>query len=124
MLQSERGGSLYLVSKRIIDIIGAFIGLVITLPLFLVISILYLFGTNKGPVFFSQERIGKGGVIFKIYKFRSMIVKAEQVLQNDKILFEKYVQNNYKLNPEEDPRITRVGRFLRQTSLDELPQLI
>ncbi|MEC1072276.1 sugar transferase, partial [Priestia megaterium] len=115
---------LYLVTKRAIDIIGALAGLVLTAPIFILISLLYLFGDNKGPVFFGQSRVGKNGKMFKMYKFRSMIVNAEQVLRNDKALYKKYLENNYKLEPEEDPRITNIGRFLRKTSLDELPQLI
>ncbi|MGN7228732.1 sugar transferase [Priestia megaterium] len=110
--------------KRTIDIVGASAGLILTLPIFILISILYLFGENKGPVFFGQNRIGKNGKGFKMYKFRSMIVNAEQVLKNDKKLYAKYLENSYKLEPEEDPRITKIGRFLRKTSLDELPQLI
>ncbi|WP_254177303.1 sugar transferase [Priestia megaterium] len=110
--------------KRTIDIVGALIGITLTLPIFMLISILYLFGENKGPVFFRQKRIGKNGKIFKMYKFRSMIVNAEQVLKSDKKLYAKYLENSYKLEPEEDPRITKIGRFLRKTSLDELPQLI
>lgn len=114
----------YYMMKRTIDILGASAGLILTLPVFVLISILYLFGENKGPVFFGQNRIGKNGKIFKMYKFRSMIVNAEQVLKNDKKLYVKYLENSYKLEPEEDPRITKIGRFLRKTSLDELPQLI
>jgi len=115
---------LYLVTKRTIDIIGALAGLMLTAPIFILISLLYLFGDNKGPIFFGQSRVGQNGKIFKMYKFRSMIVNAEQVLKNDKALYKKYLENNYKLEPEEDPRITNIGRFLRKTSLDELPQLI
>ena len=114
----------YYMMKRTIDIVGASAGLILTLPIFILISILYLFGENKGPVFFGQNRIGKNGKSFKMYKFRSMIVNAEQVLKNDKKLYAKYLENSYKLEPEEDPRITKIGRFLRKTSLDELPQLI
>ncbi|KZB91134.1 multidrug MFS transporter [Bacillus sp. VT 712] len=122
---SQRGRTaFYLFSKRIVDILGAVIALVITLPVFLLISLLYLFGNNKGPVFFSQKRIGKYGKEFKMYKFRSMIVNAEEVLKKDKSLYKKYIQNSYKLEAHEDPRITKVGKFLRVTSLDELPQLI
>jgi exopolysaccharide production protein ExoY len=114
----------YLIVKRIFDILGALTGLLITAPVFLLISILYLFGTNKGPVFFSQNRVGQNGKLFKMYKFRSMIVNAEQVLKNDTALYKKYLENSYKLEPEEDPRITKLGRFIRKTSIDELPQLI
>ena len=116
--------SFYLLTKRVVDIIGAFIGLLLTFPIFVLISVLYLFGENKGPIFFGQSRIGRDGKIFKMYKFRSMIVNAEAVLKNDKALYKKYLENNYKLEPEEDPRITKIGSFLRKTSLDELPQLI
>ncbi|MED4925998.1 sugar transferase [Anoxybacillus geothermalis] len=106
------------------DIVGAIIGLVLTSPLFLIISIFYLFGESKGPIFFKQVRVGKNGKRFYIYKFRSMIVNAEEKLKADKELYEKYLRNNYKLEPHEDPRITNLGRFLRKTSLDEIPQLI
>lgn len=116
--------NMYLFIKRGIDILGASIGLLIASPFFIVISLMYLFGENKGPVIFRQTRIGEGGNEFKIYKFRSMVVNAEEKLKANEILFKKYVENSYKLEPEEDPRITKTGRFLRKTSLDELPQLI
>ncbi|MCA1065340.1 sugar transferase [Rossellomorea sp. AcN35-11] len=106
------------------DIIGAVVGLVIVIPLFLLISILYVSGESKGPVIFKQSRIGKNGKEFKIYKFRSMVLNAEEKLRSNKQLYDKYIQNNYKLEPNEDPRITNLGRFLRKTSLDEIPQLI
>ncbi|MFT8872959.1 MAG: sugar transferase [Sporolactobacillus sp.] len=114
----------YLFFKRLIDIVGAVAGLVLSSPLFLAISVLYLFGHNKGPIFFKQVRTGQNGKPFCIYKFRSMVVNAEEQLKSNVILYEKYLNNSYKLEPAEDPRITRVGRFLRKTSLDELPQLI
>lgn len=116
--------SIYNTTKRILDIIGAAFGLILSVPIFLIICALYLFGENKGPIIFSQARIGQYGETFKIYKFRSMVVDAEQVLKSNKALYKKYIENNYKLDPEEDPRITKVGRFLRKTSLDEIPQLI
>lgn len=120
----EDTSKLYAITKRTIDIVGAIIGLVLTSPLFLIISIFYLFGGSKGSIFFKQVRVGKNGKRFYIYKFRSMIVNAEEKLKADKELYEKYVRNNYKLEPHEDPRITNLGRFLRKTSLDEIPQLI
>lgn len=110
--------------KRMFDIVCASIGLLLTSPFFLLISIFYLFGENKGPIFFRHTRIGMYGKEIQILKFRSMIVNAEQVLKKDEKLYKKYLENSYKLEPEEDPRITRVGRFLRKTSLDELPQLL
>ena len=69
-------------------------------------------------------RIGKNGNKFYIRKFRSMVVDAEGKLKANEVLYKKYIENNYKLEPDEDPRITKIGRFLRETSLDELPQLI
>ncbi|WP_186003973.1 sugar transferase [Parageobacillus genomosp. 1] len=120
----EDTSKLYAITKRTIDIIGAIIGLILTSPLFFIISIFYLFGDSKGPIFFKQVRVGKNGKRFYIYKFRSMIVNAEEKLKADKELYEKYLRNNYKLEPHEDPRITNLGRFLRKTSLDEIPQLI
>jgi lipopolysaccharide/colanic/teichoic acid biosynthesis glycosyltransferase len=120
----ENTSKLYAITKRTIDIVGAIIGLVLTSPLFLIISIFYLFGDSKGPIFFKQVRVGKNGKKFYIYKFRSMIVNAEEKLKADKELYEKYLRNNYKLEPHEDPRITKLGRLLRKTSLDEIPQLI
>lgn len=108
--------------KRGLDIFGAVVCLILSAPLFGIISLFYLFGSMKGPVFFRQERTGLGGRTFIIYKFRSMTVNAEDQLKTNKVLYYKYIQNNYKL--EDDPRVTKVGRFLRKTSLDELPQLI
>ncbi|MEJ9114299.1 sugar transferase [Bacillus paramobilis] len=120
----KQAGALYIFSKRCMDILGAIIGLIIFSPLFILIPIMYMRGEAKGPVFFKQVRIGKDGKEFYIYKFRSMVVDAEGKLKKNEILYKKYVENNYKLEPEEDPRITGIGRFLRKTSLDELPQFI
>jgi exopolysaccharide production protein ExoY len=120
----EDTSKIYVLTKRTMDIIGAIIGLILTSPLFLFISIFYLFGDSKGPIFFKQVRVGKNGKRFRIYKFRSMIVNAEEKLKANKELYQKYLKNNYKLEPHEDPRITNLGRFLRKTSLDEIPQLI
>lgn len=114
----------YAFLKRVMDIIGAIAGIIITLPILLVFSLIYKIGSNKGPMFFKQKRIGKAGEEFYIYKFRSMIVDAEKRLKEDKALYEKYVANNFKLEQDEDPRITNFGRFIRKTSLDELPQFI
>jgi exopolysaccharide production protein ExoY len=111
-------------TKRIIDILGSVIGIILTLPIFILILGFYLFGSNKGPILFKQTRIGKNGKKFYIYKFRSMIINAEEKLKTNKSLYEKYIRNNFKLEPEEDPRITQFGQFLRKTSLDELPQFI
>lgn len=114
----------YLVIKRGIDIIVSILGLLIISPVFVLISIMYMFGDSKGSLFFKQKRYGKNGKMFSIYKFRSMVVNADEKLKENRELYEKYIKNNYKLEQDEDPRITNLGRFLRKTSLDELPQLI
>lgn len=113
---------LFLFMKRMIDIMGAIVGIFITLPFILFFSVIYQFGENKGPMFFKQERIGKNGRIINIYKFRSMVIDAEKKLEDNQVLYKKYLQNNFKLEPNEDPRITRFGLFIRKTSIDELPQ--
>nr|WP_243839555.1 sugar transferase [Shouchella lehensis] len=114
----------YIFAKRSIDIIGALVMSLLILPAVLFILMLYLFESKKGPVLFKQERAGKHGEMFNIYKFRSMAIDAEDRLKREPSLYQKYVDNNYKLEPHEDPRITKLGAFLRKTSLDELPQII
>ncbi|EST12664.1 sugar transferase [Sporolactobacillus laevolacticus] len=114
----------YFFIKRTMDLIGAIIGLILSSPIFFIIAIFYLFGNQRGPMFFKQKRTGLHGKMFYIYKFRSMVVNAEEKLKMNENLYHKYIENNYKLEPGEDPRITKIGHFLRKTSLDELPQLI
>ena len=113
--------SVYLFLKRTLDIILSSIALIIFLPIFLLL-ILIIRLDSKGPALFGHKRIGKNGKEISVYKFRSMVINAQEVLENftpeQKAEFEK----NFKL--ENDPRITRVGNFLRKTSLDELPQLV
>jgi undecaprenyl phosphate N,N'-diacetylbacillosamine 1-phosphate transferase len=96
--------------KRLIDFIGSLVGLIIISPILIIIAI-SIKVTSKGPVFFKQERIGRKGVIFKIIKFRTMIVNAEKI------------GDGLTVRSEKDIRITKIGRMLRATSLDELPQL-
>ena len=110
----------YIVSKRIIDIIGSLAGLILLSPLFLIVAILIKLEDPKGKVFFYQERNGKYPATFKMYKFRSMVHNAEELLEN---LMEKNEQTGPVFKIKEDPRITRVGKFIRKTSIDELPQL-
>lgn len=111
---------IYIFLKRLIDLFGSVIGLIVLSPIFLVVSLLIKF-ESKGPVIFSQDRIGKEGKVFKMYKFRSMVVNAEE-------LKEKLKEQNEMSGPmfkmKEDPRVTRIGKFIRKTSIDELPQLI
>ena len=120
----KRVSKKYLFLKRCMDITLAILALIIFTPAFLGISILYLFGESKGPLLFKQQRYGKKGNLFFIYKFRTMITNADEKLRDNIFLYDKYIKNNYKLEQNEDPRITSIGRFLRKTSLDELPQLI
>jgi len=118
----KQPSNVYRIIKRFIDILGSVVGLLLTIPVFLVLFFCYRFGDNKGPMFFKQKRIGKNGKEFYIYKFRSMVMDAEEKLKGNQVLYAKYIQNDYKLEPSEDPRITKLGAFIRKTSLDELPQ--
>lgn len=106
--------------KRTVDIIGSLFGLVILSPLLLIISIAIKLD-SKGPIFFSQERVGRNEEIFKMYKFRSMVVNAEELKET---LLEKNEMSGPMFKMKEDPRITKVGKFIRKTSIDELPQLL
>jgi len=111
------------VIKRILDRVGATVGLILTTPLFLTIAALIKLD-SRGPVFFRQERMGEEGRIFTVLKFRTMYTDAEaklqEILESDPELKAQY-ERYHKL--QEDPRVTRVGRWLRRMSLDELPQL-
>lgn len=115
----ENRKRIYEISKRAIDIIGAGSGLLLLSPVIAIVACAVKF-TSKGPVFFSQKRVGKNGELFDMYKFRSMVVNAEE-------LKEKLAHQNEMSGPmfkmKDDPRVTKVGRFIRKTSLDELPQL-
>ncbi|WP_235973543.1 sugar transferase [Peribacillus faecalis] len=111
----------YVVAKRTIDIIGSLAGMIILFPLFLLIAICIKLESLKDPVIFSQLRVGKNGKCFKIYKFRSMVVDAEDRLTE---LLHKNEVKGAMFKIKEDPRITKVGKFIRRTSIDELPQLI
>lgn len=115
----------FLVVKRIFDIVSGIVGTcVLFLPAAILIFIIYKLKGYSGSIFFKQERLGLNGKKFKIIKFRSMIENAEEVLRSNKVLYRKYVENSYKLAPEEDPRLTTIGAFIRKTSIDELPQFI
>lgn len=115
----------YKILKRIIDIIGALFGIVMLVPMTIGIYIANLIAGDNGPIFYSQNRIGKDGKIFKMYKFRSMVVGADEKL-------EQYLRENeearkeYKINKKlkDDPRVTKIGKFIRKTSIDEFPQFI
>lgn len=108
-------------SKRALDIIGSCVALVVLLPAFILTAIA-IYVTNPGPVIFRQVRVGAGGKPFRILKFRSMRRDAEEILHADPELHQRYLDNGHKLNVDEDLRVTRIGRFLRRSSLDEIPQ--
>lgn len=111
---------IYLFIKRLMDIVGASIGIIITAPIMLVVATLVKLEDPKGPILFSQMRNGEYPKTFKMYKFRSMYVDAEERLEE---LMHLNEQSGPAFKIKEDPRITKVGRFIRKTSLDELPQL-
>ena len=110
---------IYLFIKRFIDIVGALVGLIFLSPLLVIIGVLIKI-ESKGPIIFSQDRIGKNGKVFRMYKLRSMVENAE-------LLKKKLIKENEMSGPmfkiKDDPRVTKVGKFIRKTSIDELPQL-
>lgn len=119
ILQKE--ASLYLFAKRVVDILCSLIGLVLLSPLLLAVTVAIKL-SSKGNVIYKQKRVGFGGSAFTIYKFRTMVIGAEKLEQFlSQEMLELY-NTNRKLN--KDPRITKIGEFLRKTSIDELPQLL
>lgn len=119
ILYREKKYDFYTVVKRLIDILGSLVGLILLSPIFFIVAILIKID-SKGSVIFSQNRIGKDGKIFEMYKFRSMVVNAEE-------LKKKFLKQNEMSGPmfkiKDDPRVTKIGKFIRKTSIDELPQL-
>lgn len=111
----------YIISKRVIDIICSLLGLIIFMPFFFIIVILIRLEDRNGPAMFKQIRVGKDGKQFYIYKFRSMVMEAEKLKVS---LLHQNEATGPVFKMKDDPRVTRVGRFLRKTSLDELPQLV
>lgn len=111
--------------KRLIDILGGIFGTFVLIPLTIGIAIANLICKDNGPIFYSQYRMGKNGKLFKMYKYRSMVVGADEKLK-------KYLEENEEARKEykkykklkHDPRVTKVGEFIRKTSLDEFPQFI
>ncbi|MDT8716164.1 sugar transferase [Clostridium sp. 19966] len=107
--------------KRFLDIFGSLVGIVILVPTYIIFGIIIKLD-SPGPIIFRHKRIGQGGKEIKVFKFRTMVQNADQVLNNlSKEQKEEY-KENFKL--DNDPRITKVGKFLRETSIDELPQFI
>ena len=116
---------MYRFIKRFFDISVSLVGIIFLIPITIVIKIIYMCTGDFHSIFFSQNRIGKDGKEFKFHKFRSMVPNADEILfkllKEDKELAKEY-QINKKL--KNDPRITKVGKFIRKTSIDELPQII
>lgn len=115
-----RKGIIYLFFKRAMDIVGSAIGLILLSPLFILVALAIKIEDPKGKVFFAQQRCGKDNKSFPMYKFRSMVSNAEELLEE---LMEQNEMDGPVFKIKEDPRITKVGKFIRKTSIDELPQL-
>lgn len=115
---------IYLPFKRLFDILFGIIGVILTIPFILVIKISYILNKDYSSIFFTHKRIGKNGKEFKMYKFRTMVPNAEELLKE--MLKNKKYLNEWKEYHkfENDPRITKVGKIFRKLSLDELPQFI
>lgn len=110
----------YGICKRLLDIVCSLAGLLLVSPVFLATAIAIKLEDPRGAVFFAQQRVGKAGRSFKMYKFRSMVSNAEALLP---ALLARNEASGAMFKMKEDPRVTRIGRFIRRTSLDELPQL-
>lgn len=112
---------LYSVTKKSMDLILSFIGLILLIPVFLILAILVKLD-SKGPVFYAHTRKGKNRSDIKIYKFRTMYSNSDEIFDSFSDEQKEEYYKNFKL--DNDPRVTKVGDFLRRTSLDEIPQLI
>lgn len=112
---------MYLYFKRVLDILLSLIGLVVLSPLLIIVAAIIKIEDPKGSIFFVQERIGQNGNKFKMYKFRSMVLNAESQLEH---LIADNEINGAMFKLKQDPRVTKIGKVIRSTSIDELPQLI
>lgn len=119
-LSNNREYSIYNFIKRVLDILCSLVGLLILSPILVIVAILIKVD-SKGPILFSQKRVGLNGHTFKMYKFRSMVIDAEELKNR---LHEQNEMSGPMFKIKNDPRITKIGRFIRKTSIDELPQLI
>ena len=113
-------GPIYLFFKRAMDIIGSLCGIILLSPLLIIVALAIKIEDPKGSIFFSQQRCGKDNKLFPMYKFRSMVSNAEELLEE---LMEHNEMDGPVFKIKDDPRITWVGKFIRKTSIDELPQL-
>lgn len=116
----NKDSKVYLIFKRIMDIAGAITAFIILSPLLILTAIIIKLD-SKGPVLFSQKRCSRHGKVFNMYKFRSMCMDAEEKLEQVQYLNEAK-GSMFKI--KDDPRLTRIGKFIRKTSIDELPQLL
>lgn len=107
--------------KRVFDFVASLLGLIILSPLFLIIAIAIKAEDPKGSVFYSQTRLGRGETPFKMYKFRSMVSNADQLLEE---LLKNNEIDGAMFKMQDDPRVTKIGKFIRKYSIDELPQLL
>lgn len=123
MKKNKKKSLFYLIVKRCFDIVFSIIGMVLTIPVYLIIKLCYVATGDFSSIIFAHDRVGKDGKLFKLYKFRSMVKdadrKLEEILKKDKKLAKEW-QENHKL--ENDPRITKIGNIIRKLSLDECPQ--
>lgn len=119
-VEKKENRLMYSLSKRVIDIIGALIGLILLSPILVIVGVLIKL-ESKGPIIFAQKRVGLDGKEFKMYKFRSMVVNAEEIKYK---LKEKNEMSGPMFKIKADPRITKVGKFIRKTSIDEVAQLV
>ncbi len=111
----------YATQKRVLDIIVALGLMFLFLPIWIVVPLLVLFDSGR-PIIFKHTRVGKGGSEFQLYKFRSMVVNADEILhKQDKELLKKFKAGDWKI--QNDPRVTRLGKVLRSLTIDEFPQL-
>ena len=118
--QSHLKNSIYEFVKRIGDIVLSLLGIIATSPIMIIVSIIIKL-EDGGEIIFSQERVGKDGKLFRMYKFRSMKPNAEEIKEK---LMNKNEMSGPMFKIKDDPRITKIGRFIRRTSIDELPQLL
>ena len=111
----------YLFIKRFIDILASLFGLILLSPIFLIVALLIKLEDPRGPILFKQVRIGKSEKEFGMYKFRSMVTDAEDRLKD---LLQHNEVSGAMFKMKDDPRVTKIGKFIRKTSIDELPQLL
>lgn len=120
-LQHRKVSGVFLLSKRCIDVAGAIVGLILLSPLLCIVAILIKLENRSAPFIYKQMRVGKDGKLFEMYKFRSMVVNAEA---KQKELLDRNEIKGAMFKMKNDPRVTRIGKFIRKTSIDELPQLV